>query len=813
MQIHVSSELNQVLERALAMSVNQGQFYVGVEHVFSAVLDDPDPLPPRVREKHLNRLYAVMREVNRTAWRGAHQGGTGEILHTPRCIAATQQASKLAERRGHRPAGAGHLLLAMLADGQSAPSRVMDQMGPERGEIIAALQAELGGVAATAATAPPRAEAPANGPAAARQLVAPQAAAAPASTPTGLLDSAEEAGAAPAVAPAAAPEAEAQGELESLTRDLSEAARAGSLDTTVGRDDETFEILQILTRKTKNNIMLVGEAGVGKTQIIEGLALRIAKEGGKPDGLMPDFRILELNLAAVMSGTQYRGAFEEKMLALLEELKASPKTVLFIDEAHLIMGAGSTDGDSMDMANLLKPALARGEIRCIGATTLQEYRKFVEKDPAIERRFQMLRVEELSEEASLEVLRRLRPSFEKHHRVRISSRAIRAAVALTQRYMPNRNLPDKAIDVLDHACARYRLKLVAAREKPERLENTIVPTAENKVTPHDIRKVVSHITAIPIEDMTAEERIHLSDLDRRIRRQLIGQDEAVGIAVSAVKKSRAGLADPNRPDSVMLFLGPSGVGKTQLAKLLTTHLFGSTNHLITFDMSEYIEEHSVSRLLGAPPGYVGHDEEGRLTGAVRTSPFSILIFDEIEKAHPRIFDIFLPVFDEGRLRDSRGREVSFKNCIIILTSNVGADLLIRSEGESDKRALVDELQNHFRPEFINRIDEIVPFYPLLNEDVRSILRLEVESVRKRLKEKRIGIRMYQGAYEHLAEVGYSHEFGARELRRAVDRYVTTPISKKIIDGSFEKGDMIDVLIEDGALAFQKGRPHSTERKA
>jgi ATP-dependent Clp protease ATP-binding subunit ClpC len=488
-------------------------------------------------------------------------------------------------------------------------------------------------------------------------------------------------------------------------------------------------------------------------------------------------------------------------------VKQSPNSVLFIDEVHLIMGAGSTDNDGMDLANLLKPELARGEFRCIGATTLQEYRKFVERDPAIERRFQMVRVEELSPEATLEVLKRLRVTLEKHHDVHIRGRTLQAAIDLTVRYLPNRRLPDKAIDVLDQACARHRLRSLMMRKRDSHFDSDPEGTQEGTVTPHSVRKVVSQITAVPLEQMTAEERKYLSNLDQTIKKQLIGQDEAVSRAVSAVKKSRAGLADPNRPDSIMLFLGPTGVGKTQLAKLLARYLFGSSSHLIAFDMSEYSEEHSIAKLIGAPAGYVGHEDEGVLTGAVRNAPFSILLFDEIEKAHSRIFDLFLPIFDEGRLRDAKGREVSFKNCIIIITSNIGADLLFEADSKVSQDTLVDALTDHFRPEFVNRIDQIVPFYPLLSEDIRQILRLEVNAIRRRLRDKNIGVRMYQRAYELIAEEGYSPQFGARELRRAVDRLVATPISEGIIDGRFSEGDMVDVLIDDeGELVYRKGKP-------
>ncbi len=778
MHLHVSEAIAGIMERAVADTVRRGQFYVGVEHLLGAILDDAGALPDAFREGWLNALFTAHRELERTAWDGNAPTTTGEVFHTPRAIDLTHDAGKLAERMGNGPATPGHLLLAILLDDLSGPSRAMDTLRLGRPECVHKLREALAQprhrVRARTHATPKEAEAIAD---------APMPAPAPAAVETSLGDSTL---------------------MKSLTRDLSRAARHGELSEAVGRKKEILELLQILSRKNKNNAILVGEAGVGKTQLVEGLALKLAQAEGNSN--VPPFKILELNLAALMAGTQYRGAFEERLLALLEQLKASDNMVLFIDEIHLIMGAGSTDGDGMDLANLLKPPLARGEIRCIGATTLQEYRKFVEKDPAIERRFQMVRVEALDEDATLSVLKRLRPQLEKHHQVRITTAALEASVSLTQRYLPNRHQPDKAIDVLDQACARHRLTAMAMDSDPGFASDCGIEDKEGRVTPHCIRKVISQITAIPLDELTQEERRRIGDLERKIKERLIGQDEAVAKAVSAVKKSRAGLADPNRPDAVLLFLGPSGVGKTQLAKLLAEYVFGAPNHLITFDMSEYIEEHSVAKLLGAPPGYAGHDEEGRLTGVVRNQPFSMLLFDEIEKAHPRIYDIFLPIFDEGRLKDTKGRNVSFRNCIIVLTSNIGADLLSRDDNGNARGSVMAELRKHFRPELINRIDEIVPFHGLLAEDIRSILRLEINALRYRLRDKKIGIRMYQLAYEHLAAMGYSPEFGAREIRRVVEREVAGPISELILSGDYAPGDMIDVLMHEEKLIFRKGEP-------
>ncbi len=774
MQVRVSPEVGALLDEAVAVSVRRASQYVGVEHLFEAVLAMPESLPEALSETDLSSFHQAVERVYRDAWRGDLPTIGSEIFYTPRCAAITHEAAHLAGRLRSASTTAGHILLAILADAHAAPSRALDKMGVSRIDLITSIRNALTGSSIQSAAPAGHLEASPAG-------------------HTTVQESQNFEKAAPCI--------------EEFTRDLTALAREGAIQPATGRDKELMEVIEVLARKGKHNVMLVGEAGTGKTKIVEDLACRLAD--GSFGDILEQRRILELDLPAMMSGTQYRGSFEEKVFALIEELHRSHDTILFIDEVHLMMGAGATDGDSMDLANLLKPALGRGELRCIGATTLKEYRRFIGKDPAIERRFQMIRIEPLSSVATMQVLRALRPSLEEYHRVHIRSTALDAAVRLTERYLPNRCLPDKAIDVIDQACARHRIgALLEGRE-----DGRVSTPARLIVTPHSVRQVVSQLAAVPIEEITQEERIRLSDLDDRLSRKIIGQDEAVAKVVASIKKSRAGLADPKRPDAVMLFLGPTGVGKSQLAKELAHNLFGSENHLITFDMSEYSEPHSVSRLIGAPPGYVGHDREGLLTAAVQDTPFSILLFDEIEKAHPRVFDLLLPVLDEGRLKDADGRMVSFRNCIIIFTSNVGAETLCRSGNGREGPRVVDELRKHFRPEFINRIDEIVPFYPLLFEDVRAILKCMVDGLRLRLHEKRLGIRMYQRAYEFLAEKGYSKEFGARELQRAVERHVANPISELILEGGFEPGDMIDVLMDEGVLCYRKGKPSSRHRSS
>ncbi len=794
-KLNVSVEIAEITDKAAALSVQQAQYYVGVEHLLAAILEDPGRLPPKIREAHLDMLFAVHRETLRTAWRGSIAAPNGEVFHTPRAIAVTSAATKIAERLRHNVAGAGHLLLAILSQEQASQSRAMEALNLDRKGFCDLLRGCLAPGQVLQREPYPASPAPAKPAYVAENRALPAAQ----DLGTYLPFDDEQ------------PQGAARGEKQQpeLTRDLMIAAREGRLQPVIGRDTEIVSVLQVLTRKNKNNAMLVGEAGVGKTQLVEGLALKLSESAF--GDTVPPFHVYELSISALMTGTAYRGAFEEKVLGLIEKLKRDPNSVLFIDEVHLIMGAGATDGDAMDMANLLKPVLARGEIRVIGATTIAEYRKFVEKDPAIERRFQMVRLEELSPKDTLEVLKRITPGLEKHHGVHISGGALEAAVSLTERYMPNLNFPDKAIDVLDQACARQRMNLRAGFSSATFSSDPNADPA--RVTRHGVLKIVSQITSIPLEEMTAEERRSIRDLDKRLKKRVIGQDEAVDRVAAAVKKSRAGLADPNRPDSVLLFLGPSGVGKTQLAKTLSRELFGSKDHLVIFDMTEYIEEHSVSRLLGAPPGYMGSDEEGRLSGAVRSNPFCILLFDEIEKAHPRIFDIFLPIFDEGRLKDNRGRLVSFRNTIIILTSNIGAELISRSEAGVDSGALVEELQKKFRPELINRIDEIVPFHPLLQEDVRSILRIEINSLRHRLLERRMKIHMYQQAYEYLGELGYQRGSGARELRRVVDKHITGPISELLLNDLVTDGDVIDVKMEGDKLVVCKGVAMPKESEA
>ncbi|MCX7760330.1 MAG: AAA family ATPase [Hydrogenothermaceae bacterium] len=678
--------------------------------------------------------------------------------------------------------------------------------------------------------------------------------------------------------------------LEKFTTDLTKLAKEGKLDPVIGREREIQQVIEILLRRTKNNPVLIGEAGVGKTAIVEGLAQKIVNKE-VPEELQ-NKKVLSLDLGALVAGTKYRGEFEERMKELIDALKADPNIILFIDELHTIVGAGKGEGAS-DAGQLLKPALARGEIRVIGATTLDEYRKYIEKDPALERRFQPVFVDEPDVDTTIEILKALRPRLEKHHNVKIDDSAIVAAAKLTHRYIPARKLPDKAIDSLDQACARKKLKLVYAppevielerriksldeqiekasldgdyekeaklkiekanlekqlkdvltksssdklkltelEKQLEEIDRQIEAAAEKGdyekeaeykikrvqvekqikelqqkvaqatvVTEDDVAEVISEWTGIPISKMKEEEMERLLHLEEEMHKRLIDQEHAVKLVAEAIRRARAGLSDPRKPLASFMFLGPTGVGKTELAKTLAELLFDDEDALIRLDMSEFKEEHSVAKLIGAPPGYVGYEEGGKLTEAVRRRPYSVILLDEIEKAHPRVFDLFLQVLDDGRLTDSQGRTVNFRNTIIIMTSNIGSQYLISIpfDAEEDvierefnkaKDKVVEEVKHYFRPEFLNRIDEIIVFKPLFKKEIKQIIDLMINSLNKRLYDRNIKVELTDNAKELLVKLGYDPVYGARPLRRAVQKYIETPLSEKILRREIKEGDTV-----------------------
>ncbi len=642
--------------------------------------------------------------------------------------------------------------------------------------------------------------------------------------------------------------------LDKFGRDLSEEAKAGNIDPVIGREEEIERIIQILCRRTKNNPCLIGEPGVGKTAVIEGLAIKVA-EGEVPE-LLKDKRVVALDLTGMVAGTTYRGDFEERIKSIIDEVKKAGNIILFIDEVHTIVGAGSSEG-STDAANMLKPQLARGEFQVIGATTLDEYRKHIEKDAALERRFQPITVGEPDEEDAVLILKGLRDRYEAHHKVRITDEAIVAAVKLSSRYISDRYLPDKAIDLIDEACSRVRLSNLTPsadikdlEEKIKQLEDekTAAINAQNfelaaelrdkegqmreqlaqlkskwqeqnehssgEVCEEDIAKIVSGWTGVPVVQLTQEEGQRLLRLEEELHRRVVGQQEAVSAVAKAIRRGRVGLKDPKRPIGSFIFLGPTGVGKTELCRALAEAMFGNENAIIKLDMSEYMEKHTVSRLVGSPPGYVGYDEGGQLTEKVRRKPYSVVLFDEIEKAHPDVFNMLLQILEDGVLTDSQGRQVNFKNTVIIMTSNVGARLITdnkksmgfgtsSSDSESIKDNVMNELKRTFKPEFLNRIDDIIVFSKLSQGEIGEIASKMLEVLKKRLTDMGIEVEFSPSAISAVADAGFDAVYGARPLRRAIQNKIEDALSEQILEGKIKSGDKIICDFKDNGFTFEK----------
>ena len=590
--------------------------------------------------------------------------------------------------------------------------------------------------------------------------------------------------------------------LDRLGVDLTSLAAEGKIDPLIGRRQELLKMTRTLTRKTKNNPLLIGEAGVGKTAIVRGLALRIAQGNITP--ALRGKRIVELNMANLVAGTKYRGEFEEKIRKVLEEVKNCDDVIIFIDELHTIVGAGNAEG-GLDASNIMKPIFSKGEIKCIGATTIAEYRKYFEKDAALERRFQPIMIEEPSGDETLDILEGLKERFEKHHRVHIAPSALDAGVALAIRYLPDRRLPDKAIDLIDEACSRVRIDSLSFHGKIEDIEVKV-----GRVTEEIVADVVAEWTGQPVRAPGNEERKRLSSIQDELQKRVIGQEGAVERVSQVIKMARMGLRDPRRPIGVFLFLGPTGVGKTELAKALSEFLFGAEDHMIRLDMSEYMEKTNVARLIGAPPGYVGYDDEGQLTGKLRSHPYSVVLLDEIEKAHPDVLDIFLQLFDEGRLTDSKGRVVSAKSAIFVMTSNIGGEQYQKRplgfgarQQEEQAEAVMAQLTRKLKPEFMGRIDEVIVFGNLEDDDIKKITLLEIEKIKTRLTEQKIRLEVTDEAVMLLSTEGFDHNLGVRPLRRTIERLISRMIAEKLLSGEIIAGDNVRIDVIGGTIAIVK----------
>ena len=797
--------------------------YVGTEHLLLGLINLGQGVAVNVLQKMGLDLQTVRSAVEKQVGTGPESKPSGNIPYTPRVKKVLALAGKEAKALNHSYVGTEHILLGLLREGEGVAARVLKSLEVDiercRNEILSELDPNFTGE--------------------------------PEET---------SAGGATAGAPEDKKDAKTPA-LKAFGRDLTELAKKGELDPVIGRKDEIRRVVQILCRRTKSNPVLIGEAGVGKTAIVEGLALEIAS-GVVPE-ILVDKRVITLDLALMVAGTKYRGQFEERIKAVMDEIRRAKNVIIFIDELHTIVGAGAAEG-AMDASNIFKPALSRGELQCIGATTLAEYRKYIEKDSALDRRFQSVKVEAPSIEDTILILKGIRSKYEDHHKVKYTDAALELATKLSERYITARFLPDKAIDILDEAGARARIESLKRPPEIEEMNATIEDVCAKKeeaiskqhfeeaakfrdeekqlrqkqvdiieswkksreetkivVDEEDMLEVVAAWTGIPLSRMEQKESKKLLKLESHLQGEVIGQNVATEVVSRALRRSRADLKDPRRPIGSFMFLGPTGVGKTLLAKVLAEEMFGNQDAIIQIDMSEYMEKFAVSRLVGSPPGYVGYEEGGQLTEAVRRKPYSVVLFDEIEKAHPDVVQLLLQVLEEGRLTDSLGRKIDFRNTILIMTSNVGAEILQRNtsmgfgiednaqnEYEKIREKILDETKRVFKPEFLNRLNELVIFKSLGREDMKAIVELELRNVSERLKQQDLTFDFSEEAKSFLIEKGYDAKYGARPLRRAIERHLEDSLAESILGGDIKAGEVIRVDVSDGHLRFEQDQPVS-----
>ena len=801
--------------------------YVGTEHLLLGLIKLGQGVAVNVLQKMGLDLETVRMEVEKQVGSGPDQKMVGNIPYTPRVKKVLALAGKEAKALNHSYVGTEHILLGLLREGEGVAARVLKNLEVDiertRNEILKELDPNF---------APPEGEQESQ-----------QEAPSPGSG--GKKD-----GKTPA--------------LRAFGRDLTELAKKGEMDPVIGRSGEIERVIQILCRRTKNNPVLIGEAGVGKTAIVEGLAQEISA-GNVPD-ILRDKKVVTLDLALMVAGTKYRGQFEERIKAVMDEIRRTKNVILFIDELHTIVGAGSAEG-AMDASNIIKPALSRGELQCVGATTLNEFRKYIEKDAALERRFQQVKVEAPSVEDTVLILKGIRHKYEAHHKARITDEAVESAAELSDRYLTGRFLPDKAIDVMDEAGARARIssmtrppdlkdidkeiegikaqkeaaikaqdfeKAAALRDTEKQAKerkDTVLRDWEKKreekeivVTDEDIRVVISKWTGVPLHRMEQADTEKLLKMEVELKGRVVGQDEAVIAVAKALRRSRADLKDPRRPIGSFIFLGPTGVGKTYLAQTLAEYMFGDRDALIQIDMSEYREEHTISRLVGSPPGYVGHEEGGQLTEQVRRRPYSVVLFDEIEKAHPNVLHLLLQVLEEGKLTDSLGRKIDFRNTIIILTTNIGAEQMKRASlgfgapredasYDALKAKVLGEAKKSLKPEFLNRFDDLIVFHQLDKTDLDVIVDLEVKKLIERVKQKNIQVVLDEKARDFLIEKGYDPAYGARPMRRAVERYLEDPLAEEMLKGTVKAGDTAYVTVGENTLIFRSSQDSEPQETA